>query len=81
MNQPTKQAITQKLEAMFSGTLVREAVCDWARTYIANDAEIAVRDIAAWHYLVAISGIDEQVSPGQYLFSEEDIRSIMDTHL
>ena len=77
MFQPTKNEITQKVNLVFEGKLTREDVNEWAWTYIINEDTIDIVDIDAWHYLMAISDIDEMIPPGVYLFDEEDIRNIM----
>lgn len=77
MEQPTKEEITKKVQLVLEGKLKREDVYEWAWTYIRNDDNINIVDIDAWHYLMAISGIDEMIASGVYLFDEEDIRNIM----
>ncbi|MBP3414175.1 MAG: hypothetical protein J6L81_03125 [Clostridia bacterium] len=81
MNQPTKEDITQKIKLLFAGELTREDICNWASAYIVNDDRILVQNIDAWHYLVAISNIDEMISAKDYLFSDEDIQNIMNTYI
>lgn len=77
MNQPTKETITQKINMVLDGSMTREAICIWAADYIRNDEHISINDLEAWHYLVAISNIDEMLEPNEYLFHENDIRSIV----
>ncbi len=77
MEQPTKEIIVEKLKLLFEGKITREELCEWSRNFIKNDIEISIMDIEAWHYLVAISNIDELIMPNAYLFSEADIRDIM----
>lgn len=74
MNQPTREEITQKIERVLRGGLTREAVCEWAADFIKNDAQICIDDLEAWHYLVAISNIDEMIGADEYLYNEDDIR-------
>lgn len=81
MEQPTKKEITKKVQLALEGKLAREDVYEWAWNYIKNDDCIDVKDLDAWHYLVAISDIDETVEPGKYLFSEEDICNIMNEYI
>lgn len=77
MKQPTREEITQKIEKVLDGSLTREAVYMWAMDYIVNDDLIDVDDLKAWHYLVAVSNIDEMIAPDKYLFCEEDIQAIV----
>ena len=77
MNQPTKETITQKINMVLDGSMTREAMCIWAAEYIRNDERICINDLEAWHYLVAISNIDEMLEPNEYLFHENDIRAIV----
>lgn len=77
MEQPTKKIIIEKLKLMFEGKMTREELCEWSMSFIKNDSEISILDIEAWHYLVAISNIDEMIAPNEYLFIEADIRDIM----
>ena len=73
MKQPTKNEITNKLNDLFLDKISRESVSEWAMEYIKNDKDIDIKDINAWHYLVAISVIDLMISPGKYLYTKEDI--------
>ncbi len=68
IKQPTKQCIDKKIKQVLHGTCTREAVCAWAMAYIMYDDCIQIDDVRAWHYLVAISNIDEQIAPNTYLF-------------
>lgn len=77
MKQPTKCEITKKIELVIRTKLTREEFGEWAINFIRNDANIPIEDVDAWHYLVAMSNIDEMIGPDEYLFSEEDIREIM----
>ena len=77
MNQPTKKEITKKVELVLSGKLTREELYQWANEFIRNDDSICINDIDAWHYLVEISNLDEMIAPEEYLFNEDDIRSIV----
>ena len=81
MKQPTRAEITQKLNMVFEGSLSRETVCVWAVNYIRNDEQICIDDLSAWHYLVAISNIDELITPGQYLFQNDDIQAIIKKYI
>ena len=80
MEQPTKKIIVEKLELLFDGKMTREEICEWSMDFIRNDNEVLVTDIEAWHYLVAISKIDEMITPNEYLFSGADIRAIMNQY-
>lgn len=75
MRQPTKKEITQKLESVINQDTDRESVADWAMDYIRNDDRIIIEDIEAWHYLVAIAGIDLIQEPGKYLYASEDLEN------
>lgn len=77
MNQPTKKEITEKMELVLSGKMSREEVYQWANEFIRNDDSICINDIEAWHYLVEISNVDEMIASEEYLFNEDDIRSIV----
>ena len=80
MEQPSKKVIIEKLKLLFEGKITREEVSEWAMNLIRNDNTISIVDVKTWHYLVAISNIDEMIAPGEYLFSEADIRGIMDQY-
>lgn len=73
MKQPTKQEITSKLNDVIMGQISREDVSGWAMEYIRNDGNVYIEDLNSWHYLVAISKIDEMLSPNKYLYDECDI--------
>lgn len=77
MNQPTKKEITEKMELVLSGKMSREEVYQWANEFIRNDDSICINDIEAWHYLVEISNVDEMIASEEYLFNEDDMRSIV----
>lgn len=81
MNQPTREEITQKLKLVLDGKLTREAICIWAVDYIRNDEQVCINDLGAWHYLVAISNIDEKIGPDDYLFQEDDIWAIVQKYI
>lgn len=81
MNQPTREEITQKLKLVLDGKLTREAICIWAVGYIRNDEQVCINDLGAWHYLVAISNIDEKIGPDDYLFQEDDIWAIVQKYI
>ena len=78
MKQPDKNEITNRVNDAILGKICREDVGKWAMEYIRNDSEIEIMDIDAWHYLVAISNIDEMISPDDYLYTEDDIMSIIE---
>lgn len=80
MQQPTKIQIVEKVSLILSGKNTREEVCEWASNYIRNDDIIELNDIEAWHFLVAISKIDEMIFPDIYLYSIDDIKEIMKEH-
>lgn len=81
MKQPTKYEITKKINLVLEKNISREDVGEWAINLIRNDKNIYIEDIDAWHYLVAISNIDEMIEPGKYLFSEEDIRDMVRVYI
>lgn len=81
MMQPSKKMITEKVNLVLNKTISRETLCTWATDYIRNDNIVDVNDIDAWHYLVDISSIDEMIAPGEYLFSDLDIKYIMDQYI
>jgi len=72
MKQPKKDEITQKLKSVINQEIDRDEVADWAMDYIINDDKVIIEDIEAWHYLVAVSGIDTIAGPGKYLYMDED---------
>ncbi|MGL5149650.1 MAG: hypothetical protein ACRC7N_03640 [Clostridium sp.] len=73
MIQPRKDEITNKLKKIIDNKITREDVGRWALEFIRNDDNFEVQDVKAWHYLVAVSGIDEMIAPDEYLYSIEDI--------
>lgn len=77
MKQPARSEIDGKLKQCLRGSITREDVSEWALCFIRNDSEFIVDDVEAWHYLVAISNIDEMVYPGKYLYSMDDIKKLM----
>lgn len=77
MEQPTRDMISYQLQQFLDGGTTRENVSEWARAMIRNDDLIRITDIDAWHYLVAVSNIDERIAPDTYLYDEKDIREIM----
>ena len=81
MEQPTREAITEKINMVLDGRITRESVNKWAREYIDNDEKIKVEDLEAWHYLVDVSMIDLLVAPNEYLYNEEDIRTIIEGYI
>ena len=80
MKQPTKQEITNKLNDVLMGRISREKVSDWAMEYIRNDEDVYIEDVNSWHYLVAISNIDEMISPTEYLYNECDIAKFIEEY-
>lgn len=81
MKQPTREEITQKIQLVLNEKITRESVYEWAQNYIRNDDIIELEDIDAWHYLIAISNIDEMIAPNNYLFDKEDIQNIMKEYI
>ena len=77
LKQPTKQEITNKLNDVIMGRISREDVSKWAMEYIRNDGDVYIEDVDSWHYLVAISNIDEMLSPNEYLYDESDIVNLL----
>ncbi|MCR5737712.1 MAG: hypothetical protein K6G64_08695 [Eubacterium sp.] len=77
MKQPTIEEITKKIDMVLNDSVLRKEICEWATNYIRNDDQVEIRDIKAWHYLVAISNIDEMIEPDVFLFDKEDIRRIV----
>lgn len=80
MLQPTKDQILEKVRLALAGKITREEVGEWALTYIVNDNFIEVNDIEAWHFLVAVSMIDEMTAPGIYLYNSDDIKDIIEVY-
>lgn len=80
LKQPTKQEITKKLNDVIMGRISREDVSEWAMEYIQNDGEIYIENVDSWHYLVAISNIDEMLSPNEYLYNEYDIAKFIEEY-
>ena len=73
MIQPKTDEITNKLKKIIDNEITREDVGRWALEFIRNDDDVEVEDIKTWHYLVAVSSIDEMIAPDEYLYSIEDI--------
>ena len=80
MKQPTKQEITKKLNEVIMGRISREDVSEWAMEYIRNDGDVYIENVNSWHYLVAISNIDEMLSPNEYLYNECDIAKFIEKY-
>lgn len=80
LKQPTTQEITNKLNDILMGRISREKVSDWAMEYIRNDEDVYIKDVNSWHYLVAISNIDEMISPTEYLYNEYDIAKFIEEY-
>lgn len=80
LKQPTKQEITSKLNDVIMGQISREDVSKWAMEYIRNDGNVYIEDLNLWHYLVAISKIDEMLSPNEYLYDECDISKFIEEY-
>lgn len=80
MRQPTKNDITNKLNNVIIGKISREDVGEWAMGYIHNDTNVEIEDINAWHYLVAVSNIDEMISPDEYLYDKNDIIKVIESY-
>lgn len=80
LKQPTKQEITNKLNDVIMGRISREDVSKWAMEYIRNDGDVYIEDVDSWHYLVAVSNIDEMLSPNEYLYSECDIINLIEEY-
>lgn len=77
MEQPTKIEINNKLNELIEEKILREDISEWALYYIRNDENIEIVDLNAWRYLVAISNVDEMISPNNYLYAIEDIQQWM----
>lgn len=77
MEQPTKIEIDNKLNELIEERILREDISEWALYYIRNDENIEIVDLNAWRYLVAISNVDEMISPNNYLYAIEDIQQWM----
>jgi hypothetical protein len=77
MEQPTKIEIDNKLNELIEEKILREDISEWALYYIRNDENIEIVDLNAWRYLVAISNVDEMISPTNYLYAIEDIQQWM----
>lgn len=80
MKQPTKQEITKKINDVIIGRISREDVSEWAMEYIRNDGDVYIEDLNSWHYLVAISKIDEMLSPNEYLYDDSDIAKLIEEY-
>ena len=80
MKQPNKNEITNRIYEVLTGKVSRENVSEWAMRYIRNDSEIEIEDVEAWHYLVAISNIDEMISLDEYLYNDDDIMHIIEAY-
>lgn len=81
MNQPTKDTINEKIEQFLLKRMTREDISEWAMNFIRNDEEIEITDIDAWHFLVAISNIDEMISTDEYLYDKGDIRELVNKYI
>lgn len=77
MIQPTAEEITEKCKQVLNHQITRESAAQWAFWFIENEDAVEISDIKAWHYLVAVSGIDEMTAPNEYLYSVEDIKEWM----
>lgn len=78
MTQPTKDEITNHLKKVIAHEITREEVGAWAFTFIANDDNVEVNDVEAWHYLLSVSDIDLMIAPHQYLYSTQDIKALIE---
>ncbi len=77
MSQPTIEEVIAKLKMVLEGKLTREEVASWAMEYVRDDSlafDINRRDEKLWDLLDYVAGFDTEVSPGEYLFHEEDIK-------
>ena len=77
MSQPTIEEVIAKLKMVLEGKLTREEVAGWAMEYVRDDSlafDINRRDEKLWDLLDYVAGFDTEVSPGEYLFHEEDIK-------
>ena len=77
MSQPTIEEVIAKLKMVLEGKLTREEVASWAMEYVRDDSlafDINRRDEKLWDLLDFVAGFDTEVSPGEYLFHEEDIK-------
>lgn len=81
MKQPTKDIINEKIEQFLLKRMTREDISEWAMNFIRNDGEIEITDIDAWHFLVAISNIDEMISTNEYLYDKGDIRELVNKYI
>ena len=71
---PTLPEVVNQLQAILQGTADREAVSNWAATWVmAEDPN--VEDSEVWELLGLAAGVDLQVEPLEYLHPEADIRS------
>ena len=73
MSQPTIEEVIAKLKMVFKGKLTREEVADWAWKYVTDDS-LVLEDKKLRDLLDCAEGVDIPVSPGKYLFHEEDIK-------
>lgn len=77
LTQPTIEEVITKLKMVLEGKLTREEVASWAMEYVRDDSlafDINRRDEKLWDLLDYVAGFDTEVSPGEYLFHEEDIK-------
>lgn len=70
--QPSIKEIEMKLRSVIAGKETRENISDWAMNYIINDDNVEVTDYKAWHFLVDVTHTDAAISPGEYLYCNED---------
>lgn len=77
MKQPTKEEISKNIDLVLKNYVSREEICEWAINYIRQEDQVDIDDMGAWHFLVAISNIDEMIAPDIYLFGKEDIQIIV----
>lgn len=73
MKQPTKDEILKKLEMILFQVSTREEIADWAMGHIKDD-NLEITDFYAWELLKTVGGVDIAEGPGQYLYSNYDIR-------
>jgi hypothetical protein len=73
LTQPTMEEVITKIKMVLERKSTREEVADWAWKYVTDDS-LVLEDKKLRDLLDCAAGVDIPVSPGKYLFHEEDIK-------
>ncbi|MDE6593245.1 MAG: hypothetical protein K2K57_09320 [Oscillospiraceae bacterium] len=80
MGQPTKREISEKLLRVISGEISREEFQTRAENFIVNDDKFEVDNHDAWNYLVYGSVMCERDHTGNYIYSNDDIKGLINEY-